>query len=109
MLTATLKGEALKLTDWQAKYHPGFLEDLKRLSKKDLEAFQKKRKKIIDNPLRQKHLRKADNCYREPVTKNIRIVYHVHEKSIWFLTIKKHDSAYDEFRKRLSNIKEKYV
>jgi hypothetical protein len=38
---------------------------------KDLEIFYKKKNKIKETPLRQKHLSGGQNCYREPITSNI--------------------------------------
>lgn len=95
-------------SDWDVKFHNGFFKDLDKLSNKDIGIFEKKRIKIIENPKRQKHLRGVSNCYREPITKNIRVVYFLHQDTIWFLTIGPHDKAYDKFRERLHKIKIKY-
>jgi len=58
-----LRGEELRLTKWIIKEHPDFFKDLDMLSKKELEIFYKKKKKIKQNPERQKHLRGGENCY----------------------------------------------
>ena len=73
------------MSEWEIKLHPYFFKDLDRLDKKHLEIFYKKKKKIKENPLRQKHLGGGENCYREPITKNIRLVYYIEDKIIWFL------------------------
>ncbi len=96
------------MTDWEIKAHPDFFKDLDKLSKKDLEIFYKKKNKIKENPLRQKHLSGSLNCYREPITKNIRLVYFIEGKTIWMLTIGPHDKSYEEFRKRLYSLRIRY-
>jgi len=90
------------------KFHDNFFKDLDKLSNKDVQIFEKKRMKIIENPKRQKYLHGASHCYREPITKNIRVVYFIYKDTIWFLTIGPHDKAYDKFKKRLHQIKIKY-
>ena len=97
-----------KLIEWEIKEHPDFFRDLDKLSLTDLEVFYKKKKKIKENPLRQKHLAGGENCYREPITNNIRLIYYIKENIIWFLTINRHDKAYEFYRKRLYSLKEKY-
>ncbi|MBU1159910.1 hypothetical protein KKD04_01870 [Patescibacteria group bacterium] len=91
----------------EIKFHDNFFKDLDKLSNKDIQIFEKKRKKIIENPERQKHLSEI-NCYREPITKNIRVVYFFHKDILWFLTIGSHDKAYTKFKERLHQIKIKY-
>jgi len=59
------------LTDWEIKEHPDFFKDLDKLSTKDLQIFFKKKRKIKESPLRQKHLSGGSNCYREPITRNL--------------------------------------
>jgi addiction module RelE/StbE family toxin len=92
----------------EIKFHESFFKDLDKLSDKDIKIFEKKRKKIIENPKRQKHLHGSSHCYREPITKNIRVVYFIHKRILWFLTIGSHDKAYSKFRERLHQIKIKY-
>ena len=96
------------MDDWEIKEHPDFFKDLNKLGAKDLETFYKKKNKIKKNPERQKHLSGGLNCYREPITKNIRLVYFVQGKIIWMLAIGPHDKSYSEFRKRLYSIRIKY-
>lgn len=96
------------MDNWEIKEHPDFFKDLDKLGRKELEIFYKKKKKIKENPLRQKHLSGGENCYREPITKNIRLVYYVEGKTIWLLTIGHHDKSYEMFKKRLYNLKTKY-
>jgi len=93
---------------FDVKFHDNFFKDLDKLSKKDIQIFDKKRKKIIENPQRQKYLQGGVHCYREPITKNIRVVYFFHKNILWFLTIGPHDKAYAKFRERLHQIKIKY-
>ena len=75
--------------------------------KKHLEIFYKKKEKIKQNPLRLKHLSGGDNCYREEITKNIRLIYYIENNVVWFLTIGKHDKAYEEYLKRLHSLRNK--
>ena len=91
------------MSRWNIKLHPDFFKDLDKLSVKDIEIFYK----IKENPLRQKHLSGGENCYREPITKNIRLIYYIEGDVIWLLTIGKHKEAYREYLKRLYPIKGK--
>jgi len=77
---------------------------LDNLNRKELEIFYKKKNKIKQNPLRLKHLSGGENCYREPITGNIRLIYYVKDNIIWMLTIDRHDDAYAGFRKRLYSL-----
>ncbi|MEK6860608.1 MAG: hypothetical protein AABY07_01435 [Nanoarchaeota archaeon] len=65
------------MSEWIIKLHPNFLSDLDKLDKTHLEIFYNKKEKIKQNPLRLKHLSGGENCYREEITKNIRLVYYV--------------------------------
>ncbi len=94
------------MSDWIIKYHPDLIKDLDELSQKDIEIFYKKKEKIKENPLRLKHLSGGENCYREPITRNIRLVYYINAKIIWFLTVGKHDEAYDKYLGRLHTLRE---
>ncbi|MEK6907072.1 MAG: hypothetical protein AABW45_00950 [Nanoarchaeota archaeon] len=96
------------MQEWLIKEHLDFFKDLEKLGIKELENFYNKKNKIKENPLRQKHLAGGENCYREPITSNIRLIYYVHGNTIWFLTINKHDKAYEDYRKRLYSLKQKY-
>jgi len=97
------------LNKWEIKEHPDFFKDLDKLNKKELEIFYKKREKIKQNPLRLKHLSGGENCYREEITTNIRLVYYIKSNVIWLLTIDKHDDAYSKYRKRIYTLREKYI
>jgi mRNA-degrading endonuclease RelE of RelBE toxin-antitoxin system len=97
------------LGEWLIKFHPDLFRDLDRLSKKDLEIFYNKKEKIKENPLRQKHLSGGENCYREPITSNIRLIYYVEGNVVWFLTVGKHDVAYKEYLKRLHSLRNRLV
>ena len=103
-----LKKEESKLIDWEIKEHPDFFKDLDKLGKKELEIFFRKKNKIKENPIREKHLRGGVNCYREPITRNIRLIYFLEGKTIWLLTIDHHDKSYEDFRKRLYSLRIKY-
>lgn len=85
------------MTDWIVKEHPDLFKDLDALPKKELEIFYKKKNKIRENPERQKHLHGGENCYREPITENVRLVYYLEGNVIWLLTVSKHDNAYDTY------------
>lgn len=96
------------MDDWIIKEHPDFFKDLDKLTTPDLQTFYNKKKKIKQDPLRLKHLSGGQNCYREPITSNIRLVYYVQGNTIWLLTIDKHEEAYDKFKNRLYSLKTKY-
>ena len=92
----------------EIRFHDNFFKDLDKLSSKDIQIFEKKKAKIMENPRRQKYLSGERHCYREPITKNIRVVYFLHQDTLWFLTIDSHDKAYDKFKERLNQIRKKY-
>jgi mRNA-degrading endonuclease RelE of RelBE toxin-antitoxin system len=96
------------LSKIEVRFHDSFFKDLDKLSNKDIEIFEKKKLKILENPKRQKYLHGAQHCYREPITDNIRVIYFIHKNILWFLTIGPHDKAYSKFRERLNQIKIKY-
>jgi len=50
----------------------------------------------------------GENCYREEITTNIKLVYFIEGEIIWLLTINKHDDAYTKFRHRLHTLQTKY-
>ena len=77
------------MAEWEVREHPDFFKDLDRLGTKELDIFYRKKKKIKQNPQRQKHLSGGSNCYREPITENIRLIYCLEEQVIWLLTISK--------------------
>ncbi len=93
------------MSEWEIKLHPDFLKDLDSLETKELAIFYKKKEKIKQNPERQKHLSGGANCYREPITENIRLVYFIEGKTIWLLTIGKHKEAYKDYLKRLYSLR----
>ncbi len=97
------------MSEWVIKEHPDFFKDLDKLNKKELEIFYKKKQKIKQNPLRLKHLSGGDNCYREAITDNIRLIYYVKNNEVWLLVIDKHDDVYSEYRKRLYYLRTKYL
>ena len=93
------------MNEWEIREHPDFFKDLDNLNKQDLEIFYKKKSKIKKNPERQKHLGGGANCYREPITENIRLIYLIEGRTIWLLTIGKHKHAYQQYLKRLYSLK----
>ena len=97
------------MVDWVVKVHPDFLRDLDRLDNAILQIFRKKKEKIRLNPLRLKHLSGGENCYREEITRNIRLIYYIKSNVIWFLTIGPHDKAYEDYIKRLHNLRQTLI
>lgn len=95
--------------EYVIRFHSLFFKDLEKLSKTDIEIFEKKKAKIKQNPLRLKHLSGGENCYREEITTNIRLIYYLKENVIWMLTIDKHDDAYQKYRQRLYSLKTRYL
>ena len=95
------------MTEWEIKEHPDFFKDLDKLSTNDLEIFYKKKTKIKVNPERQKHLSGGENCYREAITNNIRLIYFIEGNTIWLLTIGKHSEAYRDYINRLYSLRTK--
>jgi len=96
------------LTDWVIKFHPDLLKDLDRLDLRVLQLFYSKKDKIRSDPLRFKHLRGGENCYREEITSNIRLIYYIEGKTIWLLTIGRHDAAYRKYLNRLHSLRHKH-
>jgi len=72
-----------------------------------LSIFYKKKQKIKENPERQKHLTGGENCYREPITNNVRLIYYIEGKTIWFLTIGGHEDSYTKYIQRLHSLRNK--
>lgn len=68
---------------------------------KELQIFYKKKEKIKQNPERMEHLSWGTNCYREPITDNIRLIYFVEGRTIWLLTIGLHKETFQQYLKRL--------
>ena len=95
------------MTEWIVKEHPDFFKDLDRLGGKELRTFFNKKEKVKKNPKRQEHLSGGSNCYREPITDNIRLVYYLKENIIWLLTIGPHKNAFNDYKKRLYSLRKK--
>lgn len=93
------------MIQYEIKFHSEFFKDLMVLSSKEVEIFEKKKEKIKQNPLRLEHLSGGENCYREAITNNVRLIYYVRNNIIWMLIIDKHDDAYASYRKRLYSLK----
>lgn len=97
------------MTEWDIKEHPDFFKDLDKLNKKELEIFYQKKKKIKENPMRLKHLSGGTNCYREPIGDNFRLIYYLEGNTIWLLTIDRHNIAYEQYIKRLYNLRQEIL
>jgi addiction module RelE/StbE family toxin len=92
--------------DYEIKFHPDFFKDLDKLDKKDVKIVEKQIEKVKQNPRRFKSLHGITNCYRIRIG-NLRIVYYVKNRVIWFLTVEKRDTVYGIYLKRLYFIKSK--
>lgn len=96
------------MRDYEIKEHPDFFKDLDRLGIKELQNFYNKKNKIKENPIRLKHLSGGSNCYREPITDNIRLIYYVEKNTIWLLTIGLHKRAFRDYIKRLHSLRQRF-
>ena len=96
------------MSEWEIKEHPDLFKDLNKLGTKELQLFYNNKKKIKNNPLRQKHLSGGINCYREPITDNIRLIYYIEKKTIWLLTIGTHKKAFQKYIQRLHSLKNRF-
>jgi mRNA-degrading endonuclease RelE of RelBE toxin-antitoxin system len=47
----------------------------------------------------------GENCYRVPITNNLRLLYYVKEETIWLLAVGKHKEIYKEYLKRLYSLR----
>mgnify|MGYP000548380781 CR=1 FL=1 len=97
------------MPEWIIKEHPDFFKDLDKLGTKELQNFYEKKKKIKKNPIRVKHLSGGEHCYREPITDNIRLIYYIKGKIIWFLTVGTHKKSYEKYLKRLHSLRQKIL
>lgn len=93
------------MPDYELKFHPEFFDDLKKLTKKELEDVNQHIKKIKQDPLHQKHLEGGSNCYRARMG-TLRLVYYLLGNTIWFLVIERRKNVYDTYRNRLYKIKQ---
>ncbi|HLD42554.1 MAG TPA: hypothetical protein VJB08_01045 [Candidatus Nanoarchaeia archaeon] len=75
---------------------------------RELQNFYDKKKKIKENPLRLKHLSGGSNCYREPITDNVRVIYYIEKNTIWLLSIGTHKKAFGAYLKRLHSLRMKF-
>ncbi|MBW2975708.1 hypothetical protein KY366_08370 [Candidatus Woesearchaeota archaeon] len=96
------------MPDWIIKEHPDFFKDLDKLGIRELQNFYDKKQKIKENPVRVKHLSGGANCYREPITDNVRLIYYIEGDVIWLLTIGTHKKAFNNYIKRLHSLKNKF-
>jgi len=97
------------LDEWEIREHPEFFKDIDKLGTRELQNFYEKKKKVKENPLRLKHLSGGTNCYREPITDNIRLIYYIKGKTIWLLTIGTHKKAFEKYLKRLYSLRQKIL
>lgn len=72
--------------EFEFKFHPEFFDDLDKLNKIDLEAVNKQIEKIKQNPLRFKRSHGKKN-YFSVRSGDLRIIYYVEEKIVWFLLV----------------------
>ncbi len=96
------------MPEWILKEHPDFFKDLDKLGIKELQNFYDKKQKIKENPVRLKHLSGGANCFREPITDNVRLIYYVEGNTIWLLTVGIHKKAFENYLKRLHSLKTKF-
>ena len=85
-------------------FHPDFFRDMKALDKREREAVYGQIKKVKKDPLRFKRLHGIENCYRIRIG-NLRMIYYVRGKEIWFLTVERRKLVYSMYFKRLYRIK----
>ncbi len=91
-------------SNFVAKFHPKFFDDLRKLDKRELDAVEKQIQKVKENPARFDRLHGKENCYKVRAG-SLRIVYYIEGAVIWFLTVERRDSVYDIYLKRLHKIK----
>ncbi len=94
------------MSEWQIREHPDFFRDLDKLGTRELEIFYKKKQKVKQDPERMEHLSGGTNCYREPITDNIRLIYYIKGNTTWLLTIGRHKEAFKMYLKRLYSLRE---
>jgi mRNA-degrading endonuclease RelE of RelBE toxin-antitoxin system len=94
------------MSGYIARFHPGFFDDIKKLDRKEREILQKQVNKVKENPRRFKRLHGRDNCYRIRIG-NLRIVYYLKGRVIWFLVAEKRKTVYSIYFSRLYKIRQK--
>ena len=85
---------------WSLKAHPLFEKDLKELDKSEREIIHKLLEKIRENPERYKKLKHLTNCYSVRV-KNLRLIYHLKEDTIFLVIVGKRKKVYGEMKERM--------
>ena len=75
-------------------------------TRRQKEIISKLVKKIKQDPTRYRHLRGRGNCYRIR-TGNLRIVYYLDGKIIWFLVAERRDTVYSIYFKRLYGLRQR--
>ncbi len=91
---------------FNVKFHNEFLKELKSLSVSQLEEVHKRIQRIKENPEQFKELRGGNNCFTVRI-ESMRMVYYFDGANLWFLIIENRKSVYDEYLKRLYNLKMK--
>jgi len=76
------------MSEYELRFHPEFFNDIKNLDRLEKERLVKGYAKIKENPERFKHLAGGENCYTVRLG-DLRIVYYLEGKIIWFLLLKK--------------------
>ena len=92
--------------EYIVKFHPDFFKDLDKLNKKEVKIVNKQIEKIKENPTRFRRLVGVPNCYRVR-TLDLRIVYYLEGKTIWFLAVQRRKIIYTIYFRRLYRIKQK--
>ena len=92
------------LDEFEFRFHPEFFDDLEKLNKRELESVNKQIEKIKQNPLRFKRLHGRENCFSVR-SGDLRVIYYVEGKTIWFLIVERRKDVYQTYLKRLYRIK----
>ncbi len=92
------------MTNFIIRYHPQFFKDLESLTKLQLESVHKKIERIKTDPAEFKDLKGKNNCYTIRV-EHMHLVYYFDGPNLWFLIIESRKIVYDEYLKRLYNLK----
>ena len=91
-------------SEFEFRFHPEFFDDLDIPTKQELEAVNKLIEKIKQNPLRFKRLHGRENCFSVRAG-DLRIIYYVQGRIVWFLLVDRRKHAYENYLKRLYRIK----
>lgn len=92
--------------EYEIRFHPEFFRDLRELDRLEKERLVKLYPRIKENPTHFKHLSGGQNCYSVRVG-DLRVIYYLEGQVIWFLIVERRGDVYEEYLKRLYNLKEK--